>query len=439
MSKPIIEVENVSKVYRLGQIGATSFREEIERYFEHRRIRKTAQAAARRGEAHPDTSNDPKEFWALSDVSFKVMPGEVIGVIGKNGAGKSTLLKILSRITEPTSGRITMRGTFASLLEVGTGFHPELTGRENVYLNGAILGMNRREIKTKFDEIAAFSGIDRHIDTPVKRYSTGMRVRLGFAVAAHMDPDILIVDEVLAVGDFDFQAKCLGKMQDVASQGRTVFFVSHNMASIQQLCPRAVLLMKGEVMADGPSKEVIQGYLGDMQQNAATAFRADNPHRSGSGELVLTGARILDENDRPTSSVLAGNSFSLEFDYHNSGKAEEPTFVFTIYNSRGIGVTSINNGLQGFSLKNLGTQGRIQCRIPNCPLPPDRYRVAISLEAHGSNMDHIANALFFDVPSSGFFKTNNVPHAAHCSVMVDHIWELKPSSVANRLDEVTIR
>jgi len=426
MSKPIIEVENVSKVYRLGQVGATSFRDELERYFLERKMRKTARAAALRGEPHPDTTNDPKEYWALSDVSFKVMPGEVIGVIGKNGAGKSTLLKILSRITEPTSGRITMRGSFASLLEVGTGFHPELTGRENVYLNGAILGMDRREVGKKFDEIVAFSGIDRHIDTPVKRYSTGMRVRLGFAVAAHMEPDILIVDEVLAVGDFDFQKKCLGKMQDVAGQGRTVFFVSHNMASIQQLCPRAILLMKGQVVADGPSKDVIQGYLGDMQEKAVDAFRADNPHRSGSGDLIFTGARLLDENHMQTNDVMAGNSISIEFDYENSGNVQDPSFVFTTYNSDGVPVTSINNGLQAFSLKDLGSSGQIRCRIPRCPLPPGRYRIAVSLHSDSRKTDHISNALFFDVSSSCFYKTSNTPHDGFCCVMLDHSWELDP-------------
>ncbi len=432
MSQPIIQVENISKVYRLGQIGATTFKEELERYFQERRLRKIAREAARRGEPRPDTVTDPKEFWALSNVSLKVMPGEVVGVIGRNGAGKSTLLKILSRITEPTSGRITMRGSFASLLEVGTGFHPELTGRENTYLNGAILGMKRREVAKKFDEIVAFSGIDKHIDTPVKRYSSGMRVRLGFAVAAHMDPDILIVDEVLAVGDFDFQNRCLGKMREVAGQGRTVLFVSHNMASVQQLCSRTIVLAKGRITLDGPSETVIQKYLGAMEEDSAIAFTKSNPHRSGSGKFLFTGAALLDSRDQPTNTIMAGEAMTLVLTYQNPGELAEGTLTIVIINSKGIPVTCINNRLQGFSLKNIGSQGEIRCRIPSCPFPPNRYRIAITMDADCGQADQISNALFFDVPGSNFFKTPNTPPLDYCSVMIDHSWQLVNESIQQR-------
>jgi lipopolysaccharide transport system ATP-binding protein len=235
MSRPIIEVENISKRYKLGQFNARTLREETEQLFQRFRRKRTTDA--------PNAFTDNSEFWALNDVSFSVQPGQVVGIIGRNGAGKSTLLKILSRITEPTSGQIRIRGRVASLLEVGTGFHPELTGRENTYLNGTILGMTKAEVKAKFDEIVAFAEIERFIDTPVKRYSSGMYVRLAFAVAAHLEPEILIVDEVLAVGDVLFQERCIGKMKEVSrSGGRTVLFVSHNMGAIQSLCNGAMVL-----------------------------------------------------------------------------------------------------------------------------------------------------------------------------------------------------
>ncbi len=243
MSEIAISVEKVSKVYQIGDTSSGSLRETIAGFF---------------------STNDTKrteDFWALNKVSFQVKRGEAVGVIGKNGAGKSTLLKVLSRITEPTQGRIEIDGRVSSLLEVGTGFHPELTGRENVYLNGTILGMSRAEVKAKFDEIVAFSGVEKFLDTPVKRYSSGMKVRLAFAVAAHLEPEILIIDEVLAVGDADFQKKCLGKMQDVAGEGRTIIFVSHNMGAVKSLCSKAVLLQKGKLTKTGTSEEVVDYYL----------------------------------------------------------------------------------------------------------------------------------------------------------------------------------
>lgn len=248
MSKPIIEVKGLSKKYRLGQIGATSLRDEIERFV----------ARIRNPKSEIQSIQD---FWALQDVSFDVQPNEILGIIGRNGAGKSTLLKILSRITEPTEGEAILRGRVASLLEVGTGFHPELTGRENVYLNGTLLGMKKREVESSFDEIVAFAEMEKHIDTPVKRYSSGQCVRLAFAVAAHLRAEILIIDEVLAVGDASFQKKCMGKMKDVSQTGRTVLFVSHNMQAVTTLTSRCIVLEAGKILLTGTPSEAVGAYL----------------------------------------------------------------------------------------------------------------------------------------------------------------------------------
>ncbi len=268
MSRPIIEVRGVSKRYRLGQIGMTSLRDDLQRLgrWFHSRLRAGALA--------PAAPVAAREFWALRDVAFDVRPGEVLGIIGRNGAGKSTLLKILSRITEPTTGEIRLRGRVASLLEVGTGFHPELSGRDNIFLNGAILGMTRAEIARKFDEIVEFSEVGKFIDTPVKRYSSGMYVRLAFAVAAHLEPEILIVDEVLAVGDAQFQRKCIGKMSDVSRQeGRTILFVSHNMNAVETLCDRCICLRSGQVVADSTNvHDTVRTYFADTVANQSAVW-----------------------------------------------------------------------------------------------------------------------------------------------------------------------
>src|SRR5689334_10972101 len=288
MSPAVITVENLSKCYVIehspgtqGHKRYTALRDVIGDEF--RNFTRKALSIARGQQTF--SIREAEEFWALKDVSFEVQQGEVLGIIGRNGAGKSTLLKILSRITEPTDGRVTLRGRVASLLEVGTGFHAELTGRENIYLNGAILGMTRAEIRRKFDEIVAFAGVEKFLDTPVKRYSSGMYVRLAFAVAAHLEPEILVVDEVLAVGDAQFQKKCLGKMEEAGSSGRTVLFVSHNLLAVQRLCPRSLLLDGGRIVADGESSQVIQTYLDTkaFADNAPGCLR-EVPRLGGMGE-----------------------------------------------------------------------------------------------------------------------------------------------------------
>ena len=318
--KPRVEVESLSKLYRLGSIGTTSLRDSLERLTA--RFRRRGVASAQKKEMPPTPSGrqgpTPDTFWAIRDISFSAKAGEVVGIVGRNGAGKSTLLKILSRITEPTSGRAILRGRLASLLEVGTGFHPDLTGRENVFLNGTILGMKRWEIAAKFDEIIAFAEIEQFIDTPVKHYSSGMFVRLAFAVAAHLEPEILFIDEVLAVGDAGFQKKCLGKMGEVANKhGRTVFFVSHNMGAVRALCEHAILIENGQVTMDGQPAEIISRYLASTVPDEI-AGELDWSNRSDAptcDDVEYTRLRLLDQNGTVRTTFEADQPISIEINY----------------------------------------------------------------------------------------------------------------------------
>lgn len=311
---PIITVESLAKSYLVGHESAareryTALRDVLARQARNF-ARKTRDLLAGRQIIQGD---QVEEFWALKDVSFDVQPGDVLGIVGHNGAGKSTLLKVLSRITDPSKGRVRLRGRVASLLEVGTGFHPELTGRENIYLNGAILGMTRAEITRKFDEIVSFAEVERFLDTPVKRYSSGMYVRLAFAVAAHLDPEILVVDEVLAVGDAQFQRKCLGKMQDVSrQQGRTVLFVSHNMAAIKSLCTRAICLEAGRVVADGLPDPVLQRYLHAGEGGLFDGnIPPQRPRQYGTGDLLFSKVQILSSDGTPLQAVDTGSDLNV--------------------------------------------------------------------------------------------------------------------------------
>lgn len=274
----VIKVENLSKQYRLGNVGRGTLKNDFQSWWAN--LRGKDDPFLKVGETNDRASRGSSDYvWSLKDINFEVEQGDVLGIIGKNGAGKSTLLKILSRVTAPTTGAIKIKGRLASLLEVGTGFHPELTGRENIFLNGAILGMNQREIRAKLDEIIEFSGIARYVDTPVKRYSSGMYVRLAFSVAAHLESEILIIDEVLAVGDAEFQEKCIGKVQDVAGHGRTVLFVSHNMGSVNQLCKKGILLENGKIATSGEIGDVVEEYLGNNLKNAEIALTAQDPSK----------------------------------------------------------------------------------------------------------------------------------------------------------------
>jgi lipopolysaccharide transport system ATP-binding protein len=345
------------------------------------------------GTGSPDEGTVLEEFWALRDISFDVSPGDRVGIIGRNGAGKSTLLKILSRITEPTEGRVRLRGRVASLLEVGTGFHPELTGRENIFLNGAVLGMTKVEIRRKFDEIVNFAEVEKFLDTPVKRYSSGMYVRLAFAVAAHLEPEILVVDEVLAVGDAAFQRKCLGKMEDVASQeGRTVLFVSHNMAAIQTLCRRAIWLNEGKVERDGEPEPVINAYGKHLQSaNGITATL-----KSLDGNIEVVQIRLMDGNGEYTSVYLPGSPITVEILYHAKRPVRGPYLWIGIRSQFGslFGANMLMDGVRPGVLEGRGT---IRCTFHSLPLLPNQlYRVMFGgREADGLSL---------------LFKTTEVTH-----------------------------
>ena len=330
-----IKVENISKCYRIGlkeeihdTLGVSMFNFLKSPLKNYRRYRSLYKFDDLKPDQDDNSNNNQSDvFWALKDVSFEVKTGEVVGVIGLNGAGKSTLLKILSKITDPTSGRATIRGRISSLLEVGTGFHPELTGRENVYLNGTILGMRKKEIDCKFDEIVDFSGVEKFLDTPVKRYSSGMRVRLAFAVAAYLEPEILLIDEVLAVGDVSFQKKCMNKMQEVGRQGRTVLFVSHNMAAITRLCPRTVLLGDGRVIADSPSHEVVGLYMNSDQGTSAEREWLDVTKAPGDEVVRLCAVRAKTEEGIVTQAMDINKPIALEMEY----EVLLPDYVFQVY------------------------------------------------------------------------------------------------------------
>jgi lipopolysaccharide transport system ATP-binding protein len=336
----IIKAEGLSKKYSLKPIGTGTLRDDLNRWW-----------AGIRGKEDPLSKVDEdismkegkKEFWALSNVCFEIKQGEAVGIIGKNGAGKSTLLKILSRITTPSSGEIKIGGRIASLLEVGTGFHPELTGKENIYLNGAIMGMSRREISSKLEEIISFAGVEKYVDTPVKRYSTGMYVRLAFAVAAHLDPDILIIDEVLAVGDAEFQKKCMGKMNQVMREGRTLLFVSHNLAAVRNLCTRCILLHNGKILKDGSTATAIQQYNEMNFGNSAAEANWELNEAPGTTEVRITSVRVTNTLRKPSGFIEDNEDFFVEIDFicHRDGLYLTPNIQ--LFDSNGILVLSTGN------------------------------------------------------------------------------------------------
>jgi lipopolysaccharide transport system ATP-binding protein len=418
----VIRADGLGKKYMIGRAA------ERERYVALRDVlarsarnlwRKTADMARGRAIVAGDAV---EEFWVLRNVSFEVKRGEVLGVIGRNGAGKSTLLKILSRITEPSEGRVTIRGRVASLLEVGTGFHPELTGRENIYLNGAILGMSRAEIRCKFDEIVTFAEVEKFLDTPVKRYSSGMYVRLAFAVAAHLEPEILVVDEVLAVGDTEFQKKCLGKMSEVAGGGRTVLFVSHNLAAIGGLCDAALLLAEGRCVAVGGTETIVQKYLSDMNRSDGVPLDR-RIARQGSGGLRVLAISLEGEAGCSVPAFRCGMKSTLHFLVENlTGRGlHNVRIAVGIDNIMGQRIALLDTELLGTNVPVVlpGRQS-VRITIPRMALVPGQYQLTFWSTVRGVVADWIKNAYTINVEAGDYYNTGRLPDPGQGIVLMDH-------------------
>jgi len=399
MSETVIKVEGLSKRYRIGaREGYKTFRETL-----MEAVRAPFGRLAGIGKAVPEAET----VWALNNVSFEVKKGEVLGVIGRNGAGKSTLLKILSRITEPTKGRVELRGRVGSLLEVGTGFHPELTGHENIYLYGAVLGMDRNEVSRKFDDIIEFAEIEKFIDTPVKRYSSGMYMRLAFSVAAHLEPEILLVDEVLAVGDAAFQKKCLGQVGKVASEGRTVLFVSHNMGALETLCRKGILLESGGKVFEGGIHETVSKYLAKNYETSANPL--SDCVRLGNGKIRVVGFRMESPEGEVVKAVKSGGPVVFCFQFNNiaCGDGERVSFSVSVYTDKEYGLFHYYSHFSGVYFQNLPKEGWVKCFLPELNLSPGNYFVVSYATVGGERADWPQVFLPMEVVGSDFFGTGN--------------------------------
>lgn len=410
----ILKAENISKQYRLGTVGTGTLSHDLNRWWHS--IRGKEDPYLKVGDINDRSSKGKSDYvWALKDINFEVEAGEVLGIIGKNGAGKSTLLKILSKVTTPTSGTIKYKGRIASLLEVGTGFNPELTGRENVYLNGAILGMTKKEITSKLDEIIEFSGCERYIDTPTKRYSSGMTVRLAFAVAAFLEPEILVIDEVLAVGDAEFQKKAIRKMQDISRQGgRTVLFVSHNMAAVQALCTRSVVMKNGTIQYDGTTEDAIQFYLKDSASN----FNMNKVEsRKGNGIVKLKSANVYSLNKEILPQ--SGKKFTIAFEFENRNKIESSKmrFDFRIDDYAGQRIAWMSNSI-------VANSHQENCKfmffeIEKLNLNKGTYYVTTHLMINNEISDWIQNAFSFEVTEGDYYGTGRQVSQTQSKILLD--------------------
>jgi lipopolysaccharide transport system ATP-binding protein len=441
MSDNVITVENLSKRYMIG--GQRPAHEGLRHVLQDatltplrwlRSLGKSSKAVV----SHAQSAT-LEEFWALKDVAFEVQEGEAVAIIGPNGAGKSTLLKILSRITEPTRGRIRIRGRVASLLEVGTGFHPELTGRENIFMNGAILGMTRAEIKQKFDEIVAFAEIERFLNTPVKRYSSGMYVRLAFAVAAHLDPEIMVVDEVLAVGDAAFQRRCLAKMETVSKNGRTVLFVSHNLAAVSALCTKAILIDNGSIVVSGSTELVVHTYLNRTRENTGIPL-AQRKDRKGSGWIRFKKVSILNERLEAVETVVSGQNISISFEYDIRGTETVnhvvvQTKFFGLFGQPIFGCWSRSSHRESLTLSR-GT--RLLCRIPRLPLQPGVYAFTIYCMVGENLEDYVADAGKLTVVDGDYFGTGKLPPRDGGDFIVAHNWTVLPDESRQAIPNLAV-
>ena len=404
MSDVVISVQDVSKRFRIGAREAThdslmqsilySLKAPFRSYSNLKKLTRFGQ-------------ENETVFWALKDINFEVRQGEVLGIIGHNGAGKSTLLKILSRITEPTTGEIRIHGRVSSLLEVGTGFHPELTGRDNVFMNGTILGMTKKEINRQFEEIVEFSGIEQYIDTPVKFYSSGMKVRLGFAVAAHLEPEILIVDEVLSVGDIGFQRKCIGKMNEVAGSGRTVLFVSHNMAAVENLCTSGLLLDHGQTNFLGPVKDSVRQYISLFRPQIADGFLGDQTQRSGSGIARLISFWVSDKDNNHKDLVKSGDAVFLNFKIQAEQNIQHVDIGFSVHREDDDQLLFIlYSSYTGKAIQLEAGENNIHCAIASLPLPEGKFLVKVQLMSQGEVLDFPqSGAGYLEVLEGDFYGT----------------------------------
>lgn len=377
--------------------------------------------------AEKTTNRTGEEFWALKDINFEIKQGDRVGIIGRNGAGKSTLLKILSRITEPSQGKIAIKGRVASLLEVGTGFHPELTGRENIYLNGAILGMSKAEIKRKFDEIVDFAEVEKFLDTPVKRYSSGMYVRLAFAVAAHLEPEILVVDEVLAVGDIHFQKKCLGKMEDVGKEGRTVLFVSHQMATVENLCSKGIILSSGSVKFIGDTKSAINLYLRDLEAQTKSLNVLDLK-RSGSGDIRITNFSLEDIYGNPLVSAASGEDLVLVFHYEVPVDKfiKNASLGFSLHTLSGERISILYSDYVGSTFSGIPKVGKFKCKIKDFPFAIGRYFIAARVLVNGIEADWPRDFIgCIDVVAGDFYRTGISGHSGTGLVLLRGDWAIE--------------
>jgi lipopolysaccharide transport system ATP-binding protein len=423
-----ISIENLGKRFRINHAETARA--------EYRTLRETlvrAMATPVRNLRSGAALGHVEDFWALRDVSFDVVKGEVVGIIGRNGAGKSTLLKILTRITKPTCGRARLWGRVGSLLEVGTGFHPELTGRENVFLNGSILGMSRTEIQANFDRIVEFSGVEKFIDTPIKRYSSGMKVRLAFAVAAHLDLEILLVDEVLAVGDAEFQRKCLGKMSNVAQSGRTILFVSHNMAAMKSLCRRVILLDQGRLVRDGESSDVIGRYLEGFESETASRNVADiDAEREGSGEVRLQSVTTLSSSNKTVSSIPMGEDLIVRMAVKALSDVEKVFVSLQLSDVNGSILCQIDGQqAQNWSIDlEQGQESILQCTLPRLMLAPGRYSLNVWIHrvVGRALLDYLPRVLTFDIIPNDVFGTGQLPRGDYLFVQPSD-WEIVPDDV----------
>ena len=425
MSELVIRAEHLSKRFRIGLRAPHHRLSEMITEWGKACVRLPGRILSRESAAGSiGTGADASEFWALKDVSFGVAHGEVVGIIGRNGAGKSTLLKILARITEPTCGRFGLQGRVGSLLEIGTGFHPELTGRENIFLSGTILGMSRRDVVRHFDQIVSFAEIDEFLDTPVKRYSSGMRVRLGFAVAAYLNPEILIVDEVLAVGDAAFQKKCLGKMGTFAESGRTVLFVSHDVNAIQSLCTSAILLDHGRIAGSGPTMDVVAQYRESIEsfQQVPLQSRQD---RSGSGRVRFTSLEIMGPSEAD-AVIRTGQPcrFLLSFTLSADEVADDVHFAVTIADARGYPLITCASFHRGVDFPAFEKCGQVCCTVPVLPLAPGRYSVHLAATLRRERADLVENVAGFTVHEDNYYGTGRLPKPEKRggAIVVDHNW-----------------